>query len=883
MSEMSRGERIYEGLLRLYPPEFRTRFGRAMRDFHHDRVAMAHATGESISLLWLRTIADVITSATAERLRPLLSGASLMETLAQDLGYAIRGLRRRPAFTAIVVATIALGVGANAAIFSVVSGILLRPLPYPKPEQLFLFGHEPPTWLSSEPDFVDYHREMRSLSALAAYSPREVTLATGEAPLRIRIARGSDDFFPLLGVKPLLGRTFTADEFVPRISQAIVLSHSLWQRQFGGDRAIVGKKVIIEGAPRIVVGVMPPRFGFPEEHTEAWMPYPRINADSMSDRANHFLWMVGRLKDGITLDQAKAEARLVAAGIVRREPNKFDPSNPLRPTLTSVREQLVGNTKPYLLALLGAVGFVLLIACVNVTNLLLVHGESRRKEMALRSALGASEHRLSIQLLTESLLLSLSGAVIGLAIAWAAVRALVAAAPSGVPRVGEIGVDWRVLGFTAAIAVLTGIVVGLVPAWRGARTDPAETLKDGGKTAGSERSSKIARRSLVVAEMALAVTLLSGATMLLRSLWHLQSERIGFDARRVLTAKVSVSTREYDDMRTTQFFAQVLERIRALPGVRAAGAAGWLPVVDAGGLWSYRPEAGRYPEGRWPGAVPQQATPGYFAAIGIRIVEGREFLATDGADAELVAIVSRKFAEQAWPGTSALGRRFRLGGDTPLMRIVGVVDDIQSRGFGDKPEPTMYFPHAQTMKSAYFTPRSMSVLVRTDGDPRTLAEAIRRAVQQLDRSVPVSDIRTLEDVVGQSVAMRRFNTMLLAGFALLALVLAGIGTYGVIAYGVSQRTFEIGIRLALGAENRTVLALVMSEGLRLAAVGLLLGGAASLAVGKAIRAMLIGVGTIDAPSLIVTAVSLVVVAGAASVVPALRAARVNPLDAIRTN
>ncbi len=806
----------------------------------------------------------------------------MIETLLQDISFTTRSLRRRPGFTAIVVATIALGVGANAAIFSVVNGILLRPLPYPHAEQLFSFGHEAPTWLASEPDFLDYRREMRTLSSLAAYYRREGTLATDDNPERISIARGSEEFFPILGARALLGRTFKTDDFMPSASPAIIISHALWQRSFGGDRNILGRKINFEGAPRIVVGVMPPEFAFPTPQTDAWIPLPRFNRDPPGDRTNHYLFMLGRLKSGVTLEQAHTEATGIARRIMLSEPDKFDPKFPLRPTLTDLSEQITGKTRPYLLALLGAVGFVLLIACANVANLLLVRGEGRRKELALRSALGASGGRLVVQLLTESMALALGGALLGLSLAWSAIRLLTRTAPTSLPRAQDIVVDWRVLAFTATVTILTGILVGVAPAWKGARGDLASTLKEGGKTTGASGSTSTARRALVVGEMVLAVTMLSGAGMLLRSLWHLQSAGLGFEARGVLTAKVSISSREYSDERAAVFFDELLERLRAIPGVRAASAAGWLPVTGAGGLWAYRPEGGEYPEGRWPSAAPQQVMPQYFKAIGIPLVAGRDFSRDDHLGNELVATVSRKFAEQSWPGANAIGRTFRLGGDSPPVRIVGIVGDFRARGFGDTPEPTMYFAYAQTAKSAYFMPRSMALLVRVNGDPIAFASAVRREVRALDRTAPVSDVRTLEQVVGISVAVRKFNTTLLAGFAALALLLAGIGTYGVISYGVTQRRFEIGVRMALGAADRSVLALVMSEGMRLAALGLALGLFASVAVGRAIRAMLVDVTPIDSPSLGVTALLLLVVAAMASLIPAMRAMRVSPLDALRS-
>jgi predicted permease len=805
-----------------------------------------------------------------------------METLVQDLAYAVRNLVRRPGFAAIVIATIALGVGANAAIFSVVNGILLRPLPYPHADRLFSFGHEAPQWLTSQPDFVDYRAGMRTVDGLAAYTRLEGTLTDGGEPERVRVVRGSEAFLPVLAVPPLLGRGFAAEEFVPKRTPVIIISYGLWQRRFGGDRSIVGRKVALEGFPRTIVGVMPAHFDFPESRTDVWTPLPRFNLDSLDDRNNHYLFMVGRLRANVPLERAHAEAATIAQRIMRTYPEKFDPKAPLVPHLTSVTEELVGKTQPYLLALLGAAAFVLLIACSNVANLLLARGETRHKEMAVRSALGASGFRLVSQVLSESGLLAIAGGSLGLLLAWAGDRALIAAAPASIPRLDTIGIDWRVVTFAAVVAMLTGVFIGLIPARRAAAGNTAEALQGGGRVVDARGGARAVRRALVVAEIGLAVVTLSGAGMLLRSLWNLQSADLGFEPRGVLTAKIALPPSRYDDARTPMLFAQVLERLRVLPGVRAAGASGWLPVVDAGGLWGFRPDNGNYPDGRWPLAIPQQATPGYFDAIGIPIVEGRAFTSSDAAGAPLVAVVSNSLAALAWPGKNAVGQRLRLGGDAPWMTVVGVAGDIRARGFGDTPEPTMFFPLAQAGTSAYFTPRSMTLIVRADGDPGRFATSLRGIVHSADRNIPVSEVRSLDDVVGTSVSSRRFNTALLAGFAALALLLAGIGTYGVISYGVTQRAFEIGVRMALGAENRSVFALVMSEGMGLTLLGLAIGLLVSAGTGRAIRSMLVGIPPIDVPSLLLTALMLVAVATIASALPARRALRVSPLDALRS-
>jgi putative ABC transport system permease protein len=803
-----------------------------------------------------------------------------MNTLAQDLRYAARGLSRRPGFTAMIVATIALGVGANAAIFSVINGILIRPLPYQQPEQLVAFAHEAPQWLSSGPDFIDYQRDVRSLSGLAAYVQREATLSTSGDPLRVRAVRASDEFFPVLGARPLLGRLFAADEFRPAVAPVVVLSYSLWRRAFGADPAIVGHTVRIEGIPRTVVGVMPAQFEFPEARTDLWMPLPRFNPDSAGDRSNNFLFMVGRMKPGVTLDRVRTEASTVAQRIVRDNPANFDPAAPLRPHITRVVDDLVGGTKPYLFALLGAVGFVLLIACANVANLLLVRGEGRQREMALRSALGASGARLTRQLLVESGLLAAAGGALGLFLAWGAMRAMLAAAPASIPRRDAIEMDWRVVAFTATTVIATSLLIGLLPSRRAAKSNAADALKGACRVVASTGGARAVRRALVVAEMALAVIATSGAGMLLRSLWNLQSAKLGFEPDSVLTARVSISRAQYDDARASVFFSEALDRIRAIPGVRAAGAAAWLPIVDAGGLWGYRPEGGSYPDGRWPKAVPQQVTTGYFAAMRIPLLAGRNFDEHDRAGSQLVAVVSRKFAQASWPGQNALGRRFRLSVDS-FATVVGIVDDFRSRGFADTPEPTMYFPYPQSAITAYAEPRAMVLSVRVSGNPLRFAEPLRAIVRSLDRNAPVSEVRTLDDVVGSSVSNRRFNTALLAGFAGLALLLAGIGTYGVISYGVTQRTFEIGVRIALGADQRSVMRLVMSEGMWVALLGLGIGLAGSVAAGRAIGAMLVSVSAIDPPTIAGTTMLLLAVALTSCAIPARRALRVNPLEALR--
>lgn len=858
-------DRLIRFLIRCYPASFRARYGDAMLAFHRERARDSAA--------WrARVVADHLTSALAEHLR----GAP---TVVQDVRYALRGLVRRPMFAAIVLATIALGVGANAAIFSVVRGILLRPLPYPHPERVVSFGHKAPEWLASQPEYIDYKRDLRSFEALAAFTEGEGNLATEEDPERVGVAVVTPNFFTVLGMTPAVGRYFAPDEDAHGPVPIAVISYSLWQRRFRGDSAVVGKTLTFNGRTRTVIGVMPKHFDYLSAHTDVWFAMPRINPDSLGDRANHSLFMVGRLRQGVSVESALAEATGDARRQVRDNASRYDPRNPIIPVIARVSDNLVGATRPYLWTLFGAVGFVLLIVCANVANLLLARGEGRRKEMALRTALGASGRRLLTQTFTESVVLAVGGGALGLLLAWGGNRALVALAPSSVPRLDEIAIDWSVFAFTLALSVGAGIVFGVVPALYATRAAPASVLKEGGKTARHAGSHRV-RRALVAAEVALAVVTLMGAGVLLRSLANLESNDVGFDARSVFTASVS-PLGNFDESRTLTFYAQLLQRVRAIPGVRAAGAARWLPVVDVGGLWGLLPEGQSYETmAQGPMAVPQQVTPGYFAAMGMRVT-GRDFNDADRGGGPYVAIVSKLLAKQLWPGVDPLGKRFHLGGTQTYMSVIGVVDDIRSRGFDDKPEPTMYFPLPQTREAAYFMPRAMKLVVRTSGDPMAVAGQVRAIVKSLDPTVPVSNARTLENVVGTSVANRRFSTALIAAFAALALVLAGIGIYGVISYGVSERTFEIGVRMALGAERTRVLALVVRDGVSTALVGGVLGLAGAIAAIRAIRSLLVGITTVDVPTTIIACVALSIVVVAASVVPARRALNVNPTEALR--
>jgi predicted permease len=836
---------------------------------------------------WSRILLDLLVSAAAERLRtePRLSAERItVNTMLQDLRLTVRRLARTPGFTAVVLLTLALGIGANAAIFSVVNGVLFRPLPFRDPDRIVDFRHQDPYWNVSEPEFRDYRRDIRPIERLAAYTGYDANLAGDQEPVRLTGARVSDGFFSVLGVEPLMGRTYAPDEEKPAQgpSPVIVISEAVWRTQFGSDPKILTREIRLNGIPRRVIGVMPARFGFPDAATGVWLPL-RLNYDSLWTRNNHYLLLVGRLRTGATAAQANTEANVLARRWPRDFPETYAPDKPLVAVVQPLRERVLGTSRPYLVTLLGAVAFVLLIACANVANLLLIRGEGRRRELGIRTALGATGRRLGAQQLTESGLLALAGGGLGLLVAWAGVRALLRLAPSTLPRLEYVHLGGAVLVFTLAVSLGTGLLFGLLPAVRAARGGAAAALREGARSS-SSRGGSTMRRALVMGEVALAVVMLSGAGLLIRSLRSLQQVDIGFDAERILTARLNLPPLNYqEDARAIALVRQLEERVRGLPGVVSAGTMGWTPVVGGGGTWSILidGQAGKDIASA-PSADPQQVTAGFFPTLGVRIIRGRGFTEQDREDAAPVVIINEAMAKQLWPGQDPLGHTLKMfNPQSPWVTIVGVARDMLSRGVGRSVPPTMFFPYAQAGKSAYFLPRQMTLAVKTTGNPEALAGALSRLVHQLDPGAPVSEVRSMEAVMGTALASRRFATLLLGWFAALALLLAGLGIYGVIAYGVTQRTYEIGLRQALGADRGSVLGLIVAEGLRLTGTGLLVGLLATLATGQLIRSLLVNVTVTDPVTLLAVAVLLAGVAGLASWIPARRAMAVSPTEALR--
>ena len=911
----SLADRIYGLLLRLYPRDFRAQFGAEMTEFFRERRESAWRTDGvfGIARAWSRAIGDVMRVASLERADATadsvkrVNRASLeysvqltlesrtedmLATLLGDLRYAFRGMLAKRAFTAVVLATLALGIGANVAIFSVVNGVLLRPLPYPEAERVVQINHREPSTLVSEGEFVDYRDGTKRFATMAAFAPATVTLNDDRDPERVKMARVSDGFFSILNVPAEVGRTFVPEEDrrhgAPR--RAVVLSHGLWTRRFGGDRSIVGKAIRINDVSITVVGVMPERFEFPSSETAVWMPL-RLNYDTLWTRNNHYLQMIARLTPGATAAAASSDLNTLAKQFMRDYPEIYGGRDPLVAVVTPLPEQLLGRTRPYLLALLGAVGFVLLIACVNVANLLLARGEARRKELAIRTALGASRSRLARQVFTESVVYAFVGGMLGIVLAWWGQRLLRAAAPESMPRLGEVTLDAGVLAFAIVVTALTGILFGLIPAVRGSRGDAIRSLRDGGKTS-SQYGIGRARGVLVVSEVALAVVLLTGAGLMVRSLWKLQSIDLGINPENVLTMNVSFPEPPANlndpvgPQRTiSQFYRDLTTRVQTLPGVRSVGAVGDLPIADGNSIWSILVDGSPQMDvGSAPSAMPQQVTPGYFRTMGISILRGREFTAADNEDAPLVALVNEAAVKKLWPGKNPIGGTIKmLNPKSPWATVVGIVKDVRSAGYLDEVPATMYFPHAQSGKSAYYTPAAMTLVIKTAGDPAALAGPAREVVRQLSPVTPVSRIQTMERLVEASVASRRFSTELLAGFAALALVLAGIGIYGVIAYDVSQRTYEIGLRMALGARSGQVAGMMLGRGVRLVALGLVIGVVGSLAVTGVLQSLLVGVSRLDPLTIVGVVVVLGAVAAAAAYLPARRAARVDPMVALRSS
>src|ERR1044071_2350018 len=798
-----------------------------------------------------------------------------------DLKFAFRRLLKDPGFTAVAVLTLALGMGANTAIFSMVNCILLRPLPFPGAERLVMIHtmHQSPggtqRWEAVfDPDFKQWTEQNRAFEFMAAYGSGEATLLSGGDPQRIGSAEVTADFFSLLGVKPIAGRTFVPQELQTGGPRAALLSEGLWRSRFGADPAIVGRGTTLDGRNVTVVGVLPGRFHFPED-CQVWTP---LVLDTRRDNASHRA--LALLKPDVTRQQAQIEMDTIA----RRLALALPASAPGQGVgLVSMQEHIVGGARSLLLVFLGAVGFVLLIACANVTNLLLARAAARRKEIQIRVALGAGRARIARHLLTESVLLAVGGGVLGLLLAVWGLHLLIALMPPNlVPRIGEIGLDLRVLGFNFAVSVLTGVVFGLAPAWQASRTNSNEALKEGGRSQSSGVRHRFLRQVLVAAEIAISIFLLIGAGLMLKSFTRLREVNLGFNPERTLTLDVSLPRANYPDpLPMKAFYREVLDRIGAVPGVRAAGFANAVPLGGAGVriYGDFSIEGQPAPDHLWASKV--AASPDYFRALGIPLLKGRFFTDTDGERAPGVAIVSQRLARFLWPNGDPLGKRLKLGigpESQPWCEVVGMVGDVRQDALRAEPPSGLYVPYQQVAQPFFLD--TMTFVVRTVEDPRALAAVLRKTIQAVDPTLPVG-IQTMEGWVSTKVAHPRFNTWLLGTFSVIALVLALVGIYGVVSYGVAQRRQEIGIRLALGARGKEVVTMVVGQGMRAVLIGVLCGAVAAVALTRLLAAQLFAVTPPDPITFAGVVLVFIGVALAACLIPALRAARVDPIEALR--
>jgi putative ABC transport system permease protein len=811
-----------------------------------------------------------------------------METLLQDIRYGVRMLMKRPSFTLIAVIALALGIGANTAIFSVVNAVLLRPLPFPQAERLMNVWETNPSRgqkrsAVSYPDFADWRAQNQVFEYVSTYHDSDFILTGGSEPLRLSGAVVNADLFPLLGAQPSLGRTFRPDEDKPgEHGRVVVLSQGLWQRQFGADPNVVGRAVTLNGQSYTVVGVMPAGFQFPIESNpiELWTTVAEDAAGKepiTAQRGAHYMSVLARLKPGVTQAQAQSDLDTISARLAQQYPD----TNAHRGTrVMSALESLVGDVRPALLILLGAVGCVLLIACANVANLLLARATTRHKEIAIRAALGASRWRVVRQLLTESVLLAFAGGALGLLFALWGGDLLVALSGDDIPRATQINLDWRVLGFTLLVSFVTGVLFGLVPALHAAKFELTESLKEGGRSSVEGARRNRVRSALVVAEMTVALVLLVGAGLLMQSLRRLQHVNPGFDAHNVLTLTVSLPEVKYKTPQQVDFYRSLRERVAALPGVTSASAVFPLPLGgDRIGI-SFETEGRPLPKSELPATEFRTVNPDYFHTLSIPLVKGRDFTARDDASAPGVIIVNEAFAQKFFPNEEAIGHRIKPGISTdesdPVMReIVGVVGDVKHRSLSTAVEPEAYVPHAQVPFG------SMTLVVKTAPDARTLVGAVRNEVRALDKDLPIYNVKTLDDYVASSVAQPRFNTLLLASFAGLALILTAVGLYGVMSYSVVQRTHEMGVRIALGAQTRDVLKLVVGQGMVLAVIGIGLGLLVSLAATRVLASLLYEVSAADPLVYAGITLLLAVVALLACYIPARRATKVDPMVALR--
>jgi putative ABC transport system permease protein len=802
-----------------------------------------------------------------------------MDALIQDLRFALRQLAKSPGFTAVAVLTLGLGIGVNTTVFSCVNALFLRPFPYREPERLVSLRQDNASrgWMGSEVsylNFLDWQAQTRSYEAVAAYDGRSFNLSDDQEPERLQGNAVSWNTFRLLGISPLLGRDFREDEDRPGAAAVVILSHVLWQRRFAGDSGVIGRTLRLNGIPHTVIGVLPLPFQFPDDE-QLWVPAALAPTSS---RGNHFLQVVGRLKPGVSAREADAELAGIAARLAQQYP---DENAGWSASVVPLRTSEVGEYKPVLAIMMGAVAFVLLIACANVANLLLARASARHREIAVRAALGAGRWRIVRQLLTESVLLALGGAGLGLVFALWGLDLIAAAVPSDKPFWMLFTIDTRVLLFTLAVAVGTGILFGLAPALQAGATDLHESLKEGarGSGAGGGARRQRLRSTLVVAEVALSLVLLIGATLMIRSFLQLQQVDIGFERRNLLTLNTYLGGSAYDSTyRRIAFYRQAVDRLATLPGATGAAATDYMPLSGSNNSSTFSVEGRQLAKGELLEASWRAVTAGYVTLMGIPLRSGRDLTTRDFDDSASVAVISETMARRFWPTTDALGKRFKFSGGTTesWITVVGIARDIRHQRLNEPPPSSFYLPYPQAPW------RGMTLVVRTTDQPAAATRAARDAIHAVDPSLPVFDIETMEEIYRFSMWEQRLYGWMFGIFAVVALVLAAVGLYGVMAYMVTLRTHEIGVRMALGARTADVLRLVVQRGLALAAIGLAIGLVGAFGVTQVLQSLLYGVSPTDPLTFVGIPAALAGVALLASYLPARRAARVDPMLALRT-
>ncbi|HTM26263.1 MAG TPA: ABC transporter permease [Vicinamibacterales bacterium] len=886
---------LYRGVLRAYPPEFRARFGGPMRDAFFDRYAAARTVGRfRAAVVLLAIFADLTASAALLRFARREKTSMNWQSIGRDVRYGLRMLRRNPLFAAVAIGALALGIGANTAIFTVVNGVLLRPLPYADP------GHLAMVWSTNTAehrdhdavaplDFLDYRNAAAFSDLQATYSfvvGAALTNASGSAE-QIVVTAVTPGMFEMLGRAPQIGRPFTAAE----VQTAIVISDGFWRARLGADPAILGRTLNVNNQSRTIVGVMPPDFVFPYRTMlgpsgfsrsmaiDAWLPLEFVSADSRSTgvasltRAARFLSVVGRLRPSATAAQANAELQGIARQLAAAHP---DTNKVVGVSVVPLHEQTVGTVRPALILLFGGVGFVLLMACMNLANMLLARSSARQREMAIRAALGAGRARLIAQTLVETTLLGCAGGAIALiALKWG-IGALIASAPGDMPRIGEVRPDAAVLGFTFVLSLATGLAIGIAPALAASKPELQASLKDSGRGATTGRSQRRLRSALVSAEVALALVLTLGAGLLLRSFLSVLAVDPGFRPDHLLTLQMTVPARYQTPDQRRALYAELFGRLGALPGVVTTGGTTRLPLGSTNVTTKVGVEGRSMAVSEWPEIEFRRAMHSYFTAMGMPIVRGRGFASSDGPAAPPVVVINQTMARQMFAGEDPIGRRVKFGSAaSPSATIVGVVGDVRHSGLEAPPSPEVYTYYLQG------PPVNPFIVIRTSTDPASLATAVRGELQAIDKEISVYDVRPMTQVRSEAMAQRRFLLRLVGAFGLLALVMAAAGVYGVMALIVSERSPEIGIRLALGAEPSQVVWSVVGQGLALAGAGVIAGFAASLLLSPVLSAQMFGVRLLDPPTVAVVPSVLLIVAALACYVPARRAMTIDPVDALR--